>query len=88
MQLAGDFILVLPDEPEEKTSTGIFLPDVAKKRENRGTVVLVGPGLDDEPMKIQVGEYIIYNQHAGIEEEYEGKKHLIMRQGDKYAKLR
>lgn len=88
MELAGDFILVLPDPPEDKTSSGIYLPDVAKKRENRGTVVLVGPGLDDEPMRIKVGEYILYNQHAVIEEEYEGQTHLLMRQSDKYAKLR
>lgn len=88
MELAGDLILVLPEKPEEKTSSGLYLPDTAKKKENRGTVILVGPGTDDEPMRVKVGEFILFNQHAGIEEEYNGQTHLIMRQGDKLAKLR
>lgn len=88
MELAGDLILVLPDKPEEKTSSGIFIPDTAKKKDNRGTVILVGPGLPDEPMLIKPGEYIIFNQGVGIPEEYNGEDHLIMRQTDKLAKLR
>jgi chaperonin GroES len=88
MELAEDLILVLPDKTEEKTSSGIYLPDTVKKKENRGTVVLVGPGTSDEPMNVKVGEYILFKPHAGIEEEYNGETHLIMKQDDKLAKLR
>lgn len=88
MELAGDFILVLPDEPEEKTTSGLFLPDSAKKRDNRGTVIKVGPGFPGDQMLIKEGEYILFNPHAGDELEYDGKKHLLMRQADKRAKLR
>lgn len=89
MQLTGNFILVKPDQPEEKTTSGLYLPDSAKKEPiNRGTIVLVGPGFDNEPMKAEVGEYILFNKGAGISENYNGEKHLIMRQADKLAKLK
>lgn len=87
MQLTGDYILVKPDPAEEKTLSGLYIPDTAKKKENRGTIVLVGPGFPDEPMLAKVGEYILYQQYAGINEEYLGEPHLIMRQADKIATL-
>lgn len=89
MELTGNFILVKPDQPEEKTTSGLYIPQTAQKQPiNRGTIIKVGPGFPDEPMLAKVGEYILFQQHAGIIEEYEGVKHLIMKQNDKLAKLR
>lgn len=88
MQLTADYILVKPDPPEDTTASGlIYIPDTAKKKENRGTIILVGPGLPDEPMLAKPGEYILYQQYAGINEDYQGEPHLIMRQADKIALL-
>lgn len=88
MQLAGNLILVKPDQQEEKTSSGIYIPDSAKKKDNRGTVILVGPGFPDEPMLVQPGEHILYQPNAGLKETYEGEEHLIMRQSDRLAILK
>ena len=87
MQLTGNLILVKPDTHEEKTSSGLYIPKPSTPV-NRGTIVLVGPGFPDEPMLAQVGEYILFQQQAGIPEIYDGEKHLIMKQNDKLAKLR
>lgn len=90
MELTGNFILVKPDPIEEKTASGLYLPDQAKQAQtvNRGTVINVGPGFPDDPMLVKVGEYILYQRNAGVPENIEGEKHLIMRQSDKLAKLR
>jgi len=87
MKLAGDFILVLPNPSEDKTQSGIWLPDQAKKKENRGTIVLVGTGLPDEPMDAKIGEYILHNSGVGLPIDYNGQEHLLMRQSDKIAEL-
>jgi chaperonin GroES len=81
----ADRILVLPEPAEEKTSTGLFIPDTAKEKPVKGEVVAVGNGTKDEEMVLKVGDKVLYGKYAGTELEVEGKKYLIMRQSDVFA---
>ena len=81
----ADRILVLPEPAEEKTSTGLFIPDTAKEKPVKGEVVAVGNGTKDEEMVLKVGDKVPYGKYAGTELEVEGKKYLIMRQSDVFA---
>lgn len=82
-----DNVLVKPSEPEEKTTGGIFIPDTAKEKPQRGEVRAVGTGTKDEPMHIKVGDQVMYSKYSGTELEINGAHHLIMRQSDIYATL-
>ena len=81
----ADRILVLPEPAEEKTSTGLFIPDTAKEKPVKGEVVAVGNGTKDEDMVLKVGDKVLYGKYAGTELEADGKKYLIMRQSDVLA---
>ena len=72
-------------KPEEKTASGIFIPDTAKEKPQRGTVVAVGDGKKEEPITVKVGDEVLYGKYAGTEITYEGKEYLIMRESDIYA---
>ena len=78
----ADRVLVLPMEAEEKTSSGIFIPDTAKEKPQRGEVVAVGPGKDGNLMTVQVGDIVLYGKYAGQELNFEGHEYLIMREDD------
>ena len=81
----ADRVVILPAPAEEKTASGIFIPDTAKEKPQRGTVVAVGNGRKDEPMTVKVGDEVLYGKYAGTEITYEGKEYLIMRESDIYA---
>jgi len=81
----GDRVVVEPAPAEEKTASGIFIPDTAKEKPQRGTVVAVGNGKTDEPMTVKVGDQVLYGKYSGTELSYEGKEYLIMRESDIYA---
>ncbi|MBI2966780.1 MAG: co-chaperone GroES [Bacteroidetes bacterium] len=84
----GDRVLVEPSASEEKTSGGIFIPDTAKEKPQRGTVVAVGPGKKkDEPMTVKVGDEIFYGKYSGTEISISGKEYLIMRQDDIFGNI-
>nr|WP_305037028.1 co-chaperone GroES [Pedobacter sp. SYP-B3415] len=83
----GDRVVVEAAPAEEKTASGIYIPDTAKEKPQQGTVVAVGPGKKDEPTTVQVGDQVIYGKYGGTEITYEGKEYLIMREGDLYAIL-
>jgi chaperonin GroES len=70
---------------EEKTAGGIIIPDTAKEKPQRGTVVAVGTGKKDEPMTCKVGDTVLYGKYAGTEVTWEGKDYLIMREADIFA---
>ncbi|MFP4059421.1 MAG: co-chaperone GroES [Bacteroidota bacterium] len=78
----ADRVLVEPMEAEEKTASGIIIPDTAKEKPQKGKVVAVGPGTKDETMEVKVGESVLYGKYAGTEITFEGKDYLIMRQSD------
>ena len=77
-----DRVVVEPIEAEETTAGGIVLPDTAKEKPQRGTVVAAGPGKKDEPLTVKVGDNVLYSKYAGTEISHEGKTYLILRESD------
>ncbi len=83
----ADRVLIEPAQVEEKTIGGIIIPDTAKEKPLKGTVVAAGNGTKDEDMVLKVGDEVLFGKYAGTELEFEGKKYLIMRQSDVIATL-
>ncbi|MBE6323000.1 MAG: co-chaperone GroES [Paludibacteraceae bacterium] len=83
----ADRVLVKPAEAEEKTASGIIIPDSAKEKPLKGKVVAVGEGTKDEKMILEEGDEVLYGKYAGTELELDGEKFLIMRQSDVLAKF-
>ncbi len=77
-----DRVIVKPAPAEEKTAGGIIIPDTAKEKPQRGTVVAAGPGKKDEPMTVKTGDTILYGKYAGTEVSFDGEDLLIMRESD------
>ena len=83
-ELYDDRVLVKPAPAEEKTAGGIIIPDTAKEKPQRGTIVAVGPGKYAEqtgtliPLKQQVGDVVLYGKYAGTEVSVDGDDYLIM----------
>lgn len=77
-----DRVIVKPAPAEEKTAGGIIIPDTAKEKPQRGTVVAAGPGKKDEPMSVKAGDTVLYGKYAGTEIALEGADYLIMRESD------
>lgn len=78
----ADRVLVEPKEAEEKTASGLYIPDTAKEKPQRGKVVAVGAGKKDEPMEVKVGDEVLYGKYSGTEISVDGKDYLIMKQSD------
>jgi chaperonin GroES len=83
----ADRVLVEPAAAEEKTASGIIIPDTAKEKPQRGSVIAVGNGKKDEPLTVKVGDQVLYGKYSGTEISIEGKDYLIMRESDIYAVL-
>jgi chaperonin GroES len=83
----ADRVLVQPAAAEEKTATGLYIPDTAKEKPQRGTVVAVGPGKKDDPTTVAVGDTVLYGKYSGTEISIEGADYLIMRESDILAVL-
>ena len=83
----ADRVLVESAPAEEKTASGIIIPDTAKEKPLQGTVIAVGPGKTDEPMTLKEGDTVLYGQYSGTEIKLEGKTYLIMRESDIYGTL-
>jgi len=79
-----DRVLVEPAAADEKTAGGIIIPDTAKEKPQKGTVVAVGTGKKDEPMTLKVGDKVLYGKYSGTEIVIDGKNYLIMREDDIY----
>jgi chaperonin GroES len=82
-----DRVIVKQTEAEEKTKSGIYLPDAAKEKPTRGKVVSVGPGrLDDKgkamEIPVRVGDTVYYGKYSGTEIEVDGQKFVILRESD------
>jgi len=83
----ADRVLVEPTPAEEKTAGGIIIPDTAKEKPQRGTVVAVAQGKKDEPMTVKSGQTVLYGKYSGTEVQIDGKDYLIMRESDIMAIL-
>ena len=86
----GDRVVVEPIEQEEMTASGIVLPETAKEKPQRGTVLAAGPGARDEGGKrialdVSVGDTVLYAKYAGTEFKVDGKKLLILKESDLLA---
>lgn len=86
----GNRVVVEPIEQEEVTAGGIVLPETAKEKPQKGTVLSVGPGdRDDEgkriPMDVAKGDTVLFAKYAGTEIKIDGKKLLILRESDLLA---
>jgi chaperonin GroES len=78
----ADRVLIKPAAAEEKTASGIIIPDSAKEKPLKGEVKAVGKGTKDEEMVVKEGDQVLYGKYAGTELELDGEKYLIMRQSD------
>jgi chaperonin GroES len=83
----ADRVLVKPAEGEQKTVSGIIIPDTAKEKPLKGEVIATGTGTKDEEMVVKKGDHVLYGKYAGTEVELEGVKYLIMRQADILATI-
>ena len=88
IQPLADRVLVKPIEAEERTVGGIIIPDNAKEKPLRGTVIAVGNGTKDEAMVLKEHDEVLYGKYAGTEIELDGEKFIIMRQSDVLATIK
>src|SRR5579871_510255 len=77
-----DRVIVKPAPAEEKTAGGIIIPDTAKEKPQRGTVIAVGPGTKDEPTTVKKGNTVLYGKYSGTELRVDGEELLILRESD------
>jgi len=83
----ADRVVIEPAVAEEKTAFGIIIPDTAKEKPQRGTVVAVGSGKKDEPLTVKVGDSVLYGKYSGTEINIDGVDYLIMKESDIFAVL-
>ncbi len=87
----NDRIVVKPFEGEEKTASGLYLPETAKEKPQQGEVLAVGPGRFDEdgkkriPMEVKVGDQVLFAKYGGTEIKLDGEKLLILKESDVLA---
>lgn len=77
-----DRVIVEAMAADEKTASGIILPDTAQEKPQQGTVLVVGPGKKDSSMTVKSGDKVLYGKYSGTEINHEGKDLLIMRESD------
>ena len=82
----SDRVLVQPVEAEEKTSSGIIIPDTAQEKPQKGTIIAAGPGKVENGNKIEMsvkkGDSVLYGKYSGTEVTLDGVEYLIMRESD------
>ena len=83
----ADRVIVKQTEAEEKTASGIYLPDAAKEKPTKGKVIAAGPGkLDDKgkhmDLGVRAGDTVYYGKYAGTDVEVDGEKFVILRETD------
>ena len=82
IQPLADRVLVEPAAAETTTASGIIIPDNAKEKPQKGTVVAVGKGTKENPITVKVGDQVLYGKYAGTELQHEGSDYLIMKESD------
>jgi chaperonin GroES len=83
----GDRVVIEPLEKDERTESGLFIPETAKEKPQEGTIVAVGAGKRDDdgkriPMDVEVGQTVLFAKYAGTEIKIDGKKVLILKESD------
>ncbi|MDX6502961.1 MAG: chaperonin GroES [Gaiellaceae bacterium] len=92
LQPLGDRLIVEVLDEEDVTASGIVLPDTAKEKPQRGTVLAVGPGGKNDsgdvvPLEVAEGDTIIFSKYGGTEVKVDGNELLILRESDVLAKV-
>ena len=82
IKLLSDRVLIKPAEAEVKTAGGIIIPDSAKEKPLKGTVIATGNGTKGEEMLVKASDTVLYGKYAGTELGADGEKYLMMRQSD------
>ncbi len=86
IQPLGDRVVVKPQEAEEVTAGGLYIPDTAKEKPMRGTVIAAGPGKTENgthvEMTVKAGDVVLYGKYAGTELQLDSDDVLIMRESD------
>jgi chaperonin GroES len=78
----SDRVIIEPAAAETQTASGIIIPDTAKEKPQKGTVVAIGNGKKDEPLTVKIGDIVLYGKYAGTDLKFNGKDYLIMREDD------
>ena len=78
----ADRVLVEPEAAEEKTASGIIIPDTAKEKPQKGKIVAVGEGTSDYKMNVKVGDRVLYGKYSGTELTIDDTDYLIMKETD------
>ena len=89
----SDRVVVMPEDAEEVTASGIILPDTAQEKPQMGKIVAAGPGKVSEngnvvKMSVQTGDKVLYGKYSGTEITWDGTEVLIMRESDILAKFK
>jgi chaperonin GroES len=74
----ADRVLIEPAAAETQTSSGLYIPDTAKEKPQKGIVVAVGPGTKENPVTLSVGDTVLYGKYAGTELQHDGKDILAI----------
>jgi chaperonin GroES len=94
LQPLDDRIVVRPNEAEEKTASGLVIPDTAKEKPQQGEVLAVGPGRRADssgeliPLDIKVGDTVLYSKYGGTEVTVDGEDLLVLNSRDVLAKVK
>ena len=78
----ADRVVIAPQAAETTTASGIIIPDTAKEKPQKGTVVDTGPGTKDDAITVKVGDTVLYGKYAGTELKLDGGDYIIMRESD------
>lgn len=93
IQPLGDRVLVEPLDAEEKTASGIVIPDTAKEKQQKGKIVAVGKGRTNEdgkvtPLEVKINDQVIYGRYAGTEIKVGANDYLILKEDDILAVIK
>jgi len=78
----ADRVLVKPEAAEEKTASGIIIPDTAKEKPQKGKIIAIGEGTNDHKMNVKVGDRVLYGKYSGTELTIDDTDYLIMKESD------
>ena len=78
----ADRVLIEPEAAEEKTASGIIIPDTAKEKPQKGKIIAVGDGTTEHKMNVKVGDRVLYGKYSGTELTIEDTDYLIMKESD------
>ena len=83
----ADRVLVEPASAEEKTASGIIIPDTAKEKPQKGKIIAIGNGTKENKITVKVGDQVLYGKYSGTELNINGVDYLIMKESDIFGTI-